>query len=188
MHTVPKIICHGWSGCIGIYTHYTVLHLLSKNYFFAHFRVIVQIFWGPATSENATLEDHCRENFNLYCFAQNTLFLGAQMHTGLNGFANFLIFVNFPIPCESVDAMTRLNCLRFGGFFAGDFYGFTPHTFGGFFCRLFFHIFRLFLWLFLWLKWVQYRAITKFEIFSCLYVSGLGRSAYAVGWIDLCLF
>ena len=26
----------------------------------------------------------------------------------------------FPIPYESVDAMTRLNCLRFGGFFASN--------------------------------------------------------------------
>ena len=29
----------------------------------------------------------------------------------------------FPIPYESVDAMTRLNCLRFGGFFASNFCG-----------------------------------------------------------------
>ena len=42
--------------------------------------------------------------------------------------------------------MTRLNCLRFGGFFAGDFSGFAPITFGGFFCCLFFNIFRLSLW------------------------------------------
>ena len=29
---------------------------------------------------------------------------------------------NFLIPCKSIDAMTWLNCLRFGGFFAGEFW------------------------------------------------------------------
>ena len=53
-------------------------------------------------------------------------------------------WVNFSIPSASVDAMTRLNCFRFGGFFAGDFCGFSAPTFGAFFCRLFFHIFWLF--------------------------------------------
>ena len=34
-----------------------------------------------------------------------------------------LSIYNFLILCASVDAMTRLNCLRVGGFFAGDFCG-----------------------------------------------------------------
>ena len=80
---------------------------------------------------------------------------------------------NFLIPCESIDAMTQLNCLHFGGFFAGDFCGIFSA-----------YIWRIFLPSFLFtcydffsdIKWVQYQAINK------LFKSSLpGKNSYLAG-------
>ena len=49
---------------------------------------------------------------------------------------------NFPIPSESVDAMTWLNCLCFGGFFASDFCGiFSAYIWRIFLSSFLLHIF-----------------------------------------------
>ena len=55
------------------------LKMLNEKHFFAHFRVTVQICWGPATSENATLRHEILE-------------LGSYNNLAQHRMCNFLFF------------------------------------------------------------------------------------------------
>ena len=52
----------------------------------------------------------------------------------------------FTIPYESVHTVTQLNCLHLVDFLPATFATFPTPEVVVFFCRLFFHIFQLFLW------------------------------------------